>query len=90
VVFMVDSADTDRLQEARQELARLIDESVDTSQLPLLILANKSDLKEALSAEAIYKALDVASVKGPAQVFSCSVVKGTGYTEGFQWLATQV
>lgn len=46
MVFVVDSTDDIRLQLARRELHRLLEEA---PQLPLLVLANKQDCKSALT-----------------------------------------
>ncbi len=58
IVFVVDSADKGKLDEARQELKNLFDSS-DNNRTPLLVLFNKNDLKDALKPEALVKALDL-------------------------------
>ncbi len=44
VVFMVDSADTQRFEEAKRELYRIL-ESAELKSVPILILGNKNDLE---------------------------------------------
>ena len=53
---MVDSAEADKLDEAKVELWRTM-KYQDNKDIPLLILANKQDLQEALSAPDIEDAL---------------------------------
>ncbi len=44
VVFMVDSADTQRFEEAKRELYQIL-ESDELKSVPILILGNKNDLE---------------------------------------------
>ena len=53
---MVDSAEADKLDEAKVELWRTM-KYQDNKDIPLLILANKQDLQEALNAADIEDAL---------------------------------
>merc|ERR1719387_2376655 len=50
LIFVVDSADRDRLEEARGELAHLLDAD-ELRAAPLLLFANKQDLPFATSAD---------------------------------------
>lgn len=43
ILFLVDSADTSRLEEAKEELWGIL-ESADLKDIPILILANKIDM----------------------------------------------
>mmetsp|Transcript_16779 Transcript_16779/g.48865 ORF Transcript_16779/g.48865 Transcript_16779/m.48865 type:complete len:187 (-) Transcript_16779:402-962(-) len=92
VVFVVDAADADRLQECEDELSAL---ALDTQLygVPMAVLFNKSDLPFALSDEELFTALEwtaVAQREGPTQAFRTSVLNGTGYTEALQWLAQHI
>ena len=49
LVFVVDAADPERLEEARLELHRVA-RSQDTQGVPILVLANKQDLPRAMTA----------------------------------------
>merc|ERR1712062_41270 len=60
IVFMVDSADTNRLNEARYELHKLLNE-YDLKYAPILVLANKQDLKEAVHYQSIINTLQIMS-----------------------------
>ena len=56
IIFVVDSAEADKLDEAKVELWRTM-KYQDNKDIPLLILANKQDLQEALNAADIEDAL---------------------------------
>ena len=56
IIFVVDSAEEERLDEAKVELWRTM-KYQDNKDIPLLVLANKQDLQSALSAADIEDAL---------------------------------
>ncbi|CAN2389597.1 ADP-ribosylation factor family, partial [Pristimantis euphronides] len=61
MVFVVDSTDDIRLQLARHELHRLLEEA---PRLPLMVLANKQDCKSALPVSDIYSQLSLHRIQG--------------------------
>ncbi|KNH04739.1 Small GTPase superfamily ARF/SAR type [Perkinsela sp. CCAP 1560/4] len=100
VVFMVDAASPERFPEVRIELDELLqaEEIIDS---PFLILGNKIDMtNRAVSEEELKAAIGISGrttgkgprsiCKGirPMEVFMCSVVKRTGYGDGFRWLSS--
>ncbi|GAB1600188.1 ADP-ribosylation factor-like protein 4C [Argonauta hians] len=56
IVFVVDSVNREKLEEARVELLRLL-RSLEGNSLPVLIIANKQDLPASMSPEEIEKFL---------------------------------
>merc|ERR1712129_208434 len=56
VLFMVDSADTHRLSEAKNELQQILSES-DLEGAPVLVLANKQDLSHAVDHHSMLETL---------------------------------
>jgi signal recognition particle receptor subunit beta len=48
VIFVVDSADRDRIEVSKQELELMLQEE-ELKSVPLLVLANKQDLPNALN-----------------------------------------
>jgi len=89
VIFLVDSADHDRIDEASQELHSLLKE-LNLEGVPFLILANKIDLMNAaLSETQLEQALHLSEFEDnrPIKLFRCSLVEGTGYPDGFRWLS---
>ncbi|XP_069827468.1 ADP-ribosylation factor-like protein 10 [Dendropsophus ebraccatus] len=65
MVFVVDSTDDIRLQLARHELHRLLEEA---PRLPLMVLANKQDCKSALSISEISSELSLHRIQGLREV----------------------
>jgi len=102
IVFLVDTADMERIAEAKVELDSLIqDEQV--ANCPILVLGNKIDKPGALGEEYLKQYLGLHGVttgKGnvprselntrPIEVFMCSVLKRQGYGEGFRWLSQYI
>jgi GTP-binding protein SAR1 len=89
VVFLVDSADPDRIAECEEELSALAADDA-LFDVPIAVLYNKTDLAFALGDEELRTGLDwevLERREGPIQGFRCSVLQGTGYTEAFQWLS---
>ncbi|KAM4819587.1 ADP-ribosylation factor-like protein 10 [Thomomys bottae] len=66
LVFMVDSADRPRLPSARQELHKLLDKDPD---LPVVVVANKQDLGEAMSVAELQRELGLLDVGSQREVF---------------------
>lgn len=90
VVFVVDSADIDRMETAKTELHALMSHKELTGK-PFLILANKQDLPNALRKEQIVDALELASVTWLAwHVVECSAIKNDRARIGLQWLSEQI
>ena len=56
LIYVVDSADRRRMEEAADELTSLLEEG-DLSDVPLLVLANKQDLINSLSVEEVSDSL---------------------------------
>jgi GTP-binding protein SAR1 len=97
IIFVVDSADYERMQEAKRELVVLLDEPT-LAGVPFLVLGNKSDLRMALKPDQLAHALGLSPsiIEGdsnssehnhPLRLFACSLVEGHGYTAAFEWLA---
>lgn len=90
LIFMVDGSDSARLSESAQELHDLL-HAVDLTGIPLAIFANKSELSHAMTLDAIQQGLNWQQVvHEPLAIFAVSVIKGTGYEEGFRWIAANV
>ncbi|MHA2251889.1 MAG: ADP-ribosylation factor-like protein [Candidatus Kariarchaeaceae archaeon] len=58
----------------------------ETSNVPVLFLANKQDLESALSADAIMRLLSFQDLQRVTKAFDVSVLSGTGVYDAFKWL----
>ena len=76
LIFVVDSADEERLIEAKEELHKLMEEE-QLSNACLLVYANKQDMPEAKSVQEVADALELTSVQGRVwYIQACSASSG--------------
>ncbi|MEQ2246794.1 ADP-ribosylation factor-like protein 4C [Ilyodon furcidens] len=87
IVYVVDSVDAERLEEARAELHR-ITRFQENQGTPLLVIANKQDLPRALDVENIERqlALSELSPSTPYHVQPACAIIGEGLDEGMDKL----
>ena len=90
LIHVVDSADTQRLDESKLWLDNVL--AQDTLQgVPLIVLANKSDLPGALNRTQIAHGLELPKLHGRHwHILSCSAITGEGLYEGLDWLAMEM
>merc|ERR1711904_344620 len=90
LIFVIDSSDRDRIQDAREELSKmLVDE--DMNDAVLLVFANKQDLPNAMSTDDVVEKLGLHSIKGrPWFVQSTCATTGDGLYEGLDWLSQTI
>jgi ADP-ribosylation factor protein 6 len=90
LIFVVDSSDTARLEEARSELHKIINDREMKDAL-LLVFANKQDVVGHLSPEEITQQLQLTKLKDKLWYVAPSVATdGTGIFEGLAWLSNNV
>uniref|UniRef100_A0A6B2LUY2 ADP-ribosylation factor n=1 Tax=Arcella intermedia TaxID=1963864 RepID=A0A6B2LUY2_9EUKA len=58
IIFVVDSSDRDRMDEAAQEFQKVLKEN-ELNRAVLLVVANKQDLPQAMSVAEVTKKLDL-------------------------------
>ena len=88
IIFVVDSADKERLAVARQELQAMLEEE-ELKDAILLVLANKQDQRGALGAKDVSEALGLPDVRNRQwSIQETCATKGKGLSEGFDWLVT--
>merc|ERR1712137_939319 len=86
LIFVIDSNDVGRLDEANCELHRLLREP-ELEDVKLLVFANKQDLPGALSPQQLTNELDLRSITQTKWfVQPCCAVTGAGIMEGFEFL----
>lgn len=86
VIFMIDSSDSERLEEAAQTLHSVLNDDLLRDAI-VLVMANKQDLPQALSINKISEKLDLSSTNRDWNIQSCCAINGEGIYEGFEWLS---
>jgi small GTP-binding protein len=91
VIFVVDSADRERLsEEAKLELHKIMNDD-QLRAACLLVLANKQDLPGALSCKQVIDGLALNELKGTQWYVQAScAANGDGLYEGLDWLAQTI
>lgn len=103
LIFVLDSRDLDRFEEAKTELYKIIQDR-EMKDCVLLVLTNKSDLQGgnrdrvdpradsvAMTSEQITERLELAQMTGIRwKVQRSCAVSGEGLQEGFLWLVDQL
>lgn len=91
IIFVVDSVDAERMEEAKTELHK-ITKTTENQGVPVLVVANKQDLRHSLGLDEIEKLLALKEL-GPATPWhlqpSCAII-GDGLNEGLDKLYDMV
>ena len=87
VIYVVDSNDRERIQEANSELNKMLSED-DLRDSDLLVFANKQDLPNALSVAEITDKLGLHNLKSRHwYIQAACATTGDGLYEGLDWLS---
>ena len=88
IVFVVDSTDADRFEEAKLELSNLLRLADIPQFVPVLLLANKQDLPSAVHPDQVETAVGIRdlSPSHPTRTLCCCAVTGEGLQETFDAL----
>ncbi|XP_033630838.1 ADP-ribosylation factor-like protein 4A [Asterias rubens] len=91
IVFVVDSSDAERFEEAKSELIKLA-RSPKNSGVPILVIANKQDLREAASSEEMEQLLSLKDLRGhnPYQIIPACGITGEGLGNTFDILCEMI
>merc|ERR1712050_739182 len=90
VIYVVDSADRDRIGISKQELVSMLEEE-ELKNAILVVLANKQDMDQAMSVTEVHQALGLEALKSRTfQIFKASAIKGEGLDESMEWLSNAV
>merc|ERR1712032_1006952 len=90
VIFVVDSSDRDRTEDAREEMDMMLRED-EMRDAVLLVLANKQDLPGAMSSREMGEKLGLPAMRNRKWfIQSACAVTGEGLYEGLEWLSTSL
>ncbi|KAG7269293.1 hypothetical protein CRUP_008904 [Coryphaenoides rupestris] len=90
VIFVVDSNDKERASEAQDELMRMLCED-ELREAVLLVLANKQDLPNAMTAADITEKLGLHTLRNRNWYIQATcATSGDGLYEGLDWLSNQL
>jgi small GTP-binding protein len=90
LIFVVDSNDRERVQEAREELNKMLDED-ELRDSVLLVFANKQDLPHSMSVSEIQECLGLHQLRNRKwYIQSACATQGTGLYEGLDWLSNEL
>jgi len=87
LVFVVDSSDRDRVEDAREELTKVLGED-EMRDAALLVLANKQDLPGAMPAAELTEKLGLRGMRARQwYIQSTCATSGDGLYEGMDWMS---
>lgn len=87
LIFVIDSNDKDRIEDAREELQRMLSEH-ELSNAVILVFANKQDLPKALKPMEVAEGLKLPGLRGRIwHIQGCCATSGDGLYEGLDWLS---
>ncbi|XP_059811701.1 ADP-ribosylation factor 1-like [Hypanus sabinus] len=90
LIFVVDSNDRERVSEAREELTRMLAEE-ELEDAVLLVLANKQDLPNAMTASEITDKLGLLQMHSRSWYIQATcATSGDGLCDGLEWLTNQL
>lgn len=92
IVFVIDSSDRMRLVVANEELNDVLNHSeIKDKNIPLLIIANKKDIKGALGENSLRNELEINGIRGKKfEIFATDGLTGQGVDEAFEWLENEL
>jgi len=90
LIFVIDSNDRERIQEAQEELNRMLGED-ELRDAVLLVFANKQDLPNAMDAAEITNKLGLQQLRNRDWYIQATcATSGNGLYEGLDWLSSKV
>lgn len=90
LIFVVDSTDKMRLDEAKEELMRILSDE-HMKDIILLVFANKNDAADAMSTAEVTEKLELHKLKDRSwHVQSSCALSGEGLVDGLTWLNAYV
>ena len=90
IIYMIDSNDTNRIQESKNELHKILQEDQLQNIDAVLIFNNKIDLPNSLSNLELTEILELENIKQNWHIQSCCAIKKKGIYDGLKWLSKQI
>jgi ADP-ribosylation factor-like protein 1 len=90
VIYVVDSADRERIGISGDELKAMLQEE-ELKNATLLVLANKQDIEGAMTPAEVSNALGLTDLKSRTwTIFKCSATTGEGLNDSLDWLVNTI
>ncbi|KAG1659672.1 ADP-ribosylation factor 4 [Nymphon striatum] len=90
LIFVVDSNDEERINEAKDELTKMLSED-ELRDAVLLVFANKQDLPNAMTTAALTEKLKLAELRSRRwYIQGACATQGIGLYEGLDWLSNEL
>jgi len=90
LIFVIDSNDRERLEEAREEMHKMLQED-ELREAILLVFANKQDLPNAMNAAELTDKLGLHNLRNRQWYIQATcATQGHGLYEGLDWLSAQL
>ena len=90
IIFVVDSNDRDRIDDAREELHKMINDE-ELKDAIVLVYANKQDLPGAMTTPEVTEKLQLHTIRGKSWFIQAAcATRGDGLYEGLDWLSQNV
>ena len=92
IIFVVDASDQLRVRVAKNELDMLLeDQGLQQRDVPILFFANKMDLGESMSVNAVSESLELFNINDRKwHIQACSAKTGKGVDAGMDWVVKNV
>ena len=89
LIYLIDSSDRERLNEAAEEFHKVINDE-NMFAVPVVIIANKQDLPNAISCEELVQRLSLNKIKNRWYIQAACAITGEGLFEAMQQMAQMV
>jgi len=90
LIYVIDSADRARLEEAGLQLAELLEEEK-LQNTPILVYANKQDPMNAQRSDKLIEQMKLDLIKDRDwQIQPCSALSGEGLSKGMEWIRKNI
>eukprot|EP00331_Platyophrya_macrostoma_P021576 CAMPEP_0176452080 /NCGR_PEP_ID=MMETSP0127-20121128/28293_1 /TAXON_ID=938130 /ORGANISM="Platyophrya macrostoma, Strain WH" /LENGTH=180 /DNA_ID=CAMNT_0017840407 /DNA_START=30 /DNA_END=572 /DNA_ORIENTATION=+ len=90
IIYVVDSTDKERIDTSKQELMLMLEEE-ELKGVPILVLANKQDMLNAMTESEVSETLGLTNIKTRQwAIYKCSALTGFGLNEGMEWIVSAI